>query len=166
VAILPAVTTLAEKFRDTHAPHTLPESVQPCNRDEIADISLGDNGCTSGCNPVADCAEPVARLQTVANCLATGKPLDSNGKSLPGHGCTVFRGGYEGEVYDAGSASEPPDDALDIPAFLDRRGERCTHCGQPGGSECGYDGINIRLHSDCRRPWTLAYEATRRMAPS
>jgi hypothetical protein len=53
------------------------------------------------------------------------------------------------------------DDSLDIPACLDRRGEVCAHCGRPGGRDCAYNGISMRLHSDCERPWIDAYEASR-----
>jgi hypothetical protein len=49
--------------------------------------------------------------------------------------------------------------ADEIPAFLDRRGEVCAHCGRPGGRDCAYDGISMRLHSACERPWIEAYEA-------
>jgi hypothetical protein len=161
VAILPLAATVAEKFRDTHPSHTPPESVQPRNRDKIADISLRDNGCTSGCNPVADCAEPVARLQAVANRLATDKLLDGNEKSPPVARLQRFPGGYETEGSDAGNEAadaptlgngKPPasptattasgdgayggngrDDDLTIPAFLDRRHEVCAQClaGRP-----------------------------------
>src|SRR5262249_3641290 len=59
-----------------------------------------------------------------------------NGKSPPVARWQGFSGGCDGEGYTAGSAaaSEPPNDALEIPAFLDRRSEPpCAHCGQPGG---------------------------------
>jgi len=35
---------------------------------------------------------------------------------------------------------------------------RCAHCGRPGGTDCGYDGVIVRLHPQCRRPWTAAYD--------
>jgi hypothetical protein len=50
------------------------------------------------------------------------------------------------------------DDSLDIPACLDRRGEVCAHCGQPGGSQ--WDNPPVRLHFECERPWIDAYEAS------
>jgi len=37
----------------------------------------------------------------------------------------------------------------------------CDQCGQPGGSECAYDGVTIRLHSQCQRSWIAAYDASR-----
>jgi hypothetical protein len=43
------------------------------------------------------------------------------------------------------------DDSLEIPACLDRRGEVCAHCGQPGGTQ--WDNPPVRLHSECERPW-------------
>jgi hypothetical protein len=46
------------------------------------------------------------------------------------------------------------DDSVDIPACLDRRGEVCAHCGQPGGTQ--WDNPPVRLHSECERPWTDA----------
>jgi hypothetical protein len=145
--ILPDAATLAKRFRDTHLTDTPLKSVPPCHRDGKADTTQGDIGGTAGGKPV----DGGNRWQSVANGLATDKCRDSNEKSPP-----VARWQRFSE------RSEPPDDALDIPAFLDRRGESCTHCGQPGGRECAYDGMNLRLHSDCQRPWMLAYEASRK----
>jgi hypothetical protein len=46
------------------------------------------------------------------------------------------------------------DDDLTNPQCLDRRNEPpCDHCGQPGGGECAYDGVTVRLHSHCQRAW-------------
>jgi Protein of unknown function (DUF3631) len=56
--------------------------------------------------------------------------------------------------------------SLDIPACLDRRGEVCAQCGRPGGAECAYDGVTIRLHSECQRPWIVAHETSRRSLAS
>jgi len=56
-----------------------------------------------------------------------------------------------------------PDDDLTIPPILDRRAEpSCDRCGLPGGTECAYDGVVLRLHSHCTRPWIDAYEVRRR----
>lgn len=184
VAILPVAATLAEKFRDTQSSHTPPESVQPRNRNEIADICLRDNGCTSGCNPVVDCAEPDARLQPVASRIATDKLLDGNRKSPPVARLQRFPGRYEAEGYDAGNEAadaptlgngKPPasptattaaggnghDDDLTIPSFLDRRHEICAQCARPGGVECAYDGETVRLHAHCQPAWIDAYDADR-----
>jgi hypothetical protein len=45
---------------------------------------------------------------------------------------------------------------------FDQRAEalNCAHCGRPGGSECAYDGLAIRLHRECVQPWITAYEAS------
>jgi hypothetical protein len=46
---------------------------------------------------------------------------------------------------------------LDIPACLDRRGEVCAHCGQPGGQPWDWhDGREVRLHPDCEDGWVDA----------
>jgi hypothetical protein len=41
----------------------------------------------------------------------------------------------------------------------------CAHCGQPGGTDCGYDGVIVRLHPQCRRPWTAAYDRSHPLTP-
>src|SRR5262249_48936770 len=56
------------------------------------------------------------------------------------------------------------DDSLDIPACLDRRGEVCAHCGQPGGTQ--WDNPPVRLHSECERPWIDAQQTRRAASPS
>jgi hypothetical protein len=38
----------------------------------------------------------------------------------------------------------------------------CAQCGQPGGSECAYDGVTIRLHRECQRSWVATYEGQNR----
>jgi hypothetical protein len=45
------------------------------------------------------------------------------------------------------------DDSLDLPGFLDRRGDVCSHCGQPGGSEWIYGDVKVRLHGHCEQAW-------------
>jgi putative DNA primase/helicase len=86
-----------------------------------------------------------------------GRPL-KGGSDANGHG--------RGPTSDYDAAIEElrergvPDDDLNIPAFLDRRGEVCAQCGQPGGTEWDYSGIKVRLHSQCERPWIESYETT------
>ena len=48
----------------------------------------------------------------------------------------------------------------DIPAFLDRRGEICAQCGEPGGTVWNYDNIKVRLHERCEDGWVDAYRAS------
>ena len=49
------------------------------------------------------------------------------------------------------------DGDLTIPKYLDRRNEPpCDRCGLPGGTEWDYDGLKVRLHSHCERPWVDA----------
>jgi hypothetical protein len=67
-------------------------------------------------------------------------------------------GRHEGASGDNEQNAQPD---LSIPPFLLRTGEVCAQCGRPGGAECAYDGIVVRLHSDCQRPWIDAYEASR-----
>jgi hypothetical protein len=155
INILPTAAELAERFETMPSPPTPPEPVQPCNRDEIAEVVLEDNGCTDGCNPVARCTEPVARVQPVASGLATDKSLDGNGKSPP-------VAGLHGFLEEAGKGDE--DDGT-IPPFLDRRPAVCAHCGQPGGKQWDYDGATIRLHPHCEQLWIAAYKASHRRSP-
>ncbi len=37
----------------------------------------------------------------------------------------------------------------------------CVQCGQLGGNEWDYNGIAVRLHEGCERPWIEAYELGR-----
>jgi hypothetical protein len=159
VNILPDAAILAERFSDTHPTDTLLKSVPPCHRDGKADVTQEDNGGTAGGKPV----DGGNRWQPVANRLATDNCADRKEKSPPVARWQSFSGGYHAQGQDADSAvpNDPPDNALDIPAFLDRRHEACAHCGRPGGRECAYGGIGLRLHSDCERPWIRAYEASR-----
>jgi hypothetical protein len=53
------------------------------------------------------------------------------------------------------------EDDLTIPPILDRRDEVCAQCGRPGGAECAYDGVTVRLHPECWRAWRANYEASR-----
>jgi putative DNA primase/helicase len=64
---------------------------------------------------------------------------------------------HGGNGHDAAAAGD-----LTIPKDLDRRNEPpCDRCGLPGGAACDYDGLKVRLHSHCERPWVEAYEARR-----
>jgi hypothetical protein len=36
---------------------------------------------------------------------------------------------------------------------LDRHGELCDHCGQPGGIEWDYENRKVWLHSHCEQAW-------------
>ena len=47
------------------------------------------------------------------------------------------------------------DDADDVP---DPFSHVCAHCGQPGGRECAYGEIEVRLHEQCEHAWIDAYE--------
>jgi len=47
------------------------------------------------------------------------------------------------------------DDADDV---SDPFSHVCGHCGQPGGRECAYGEIELRLHEQCERAWIDAYE--------
>ena len=146
VVILPTSEKLLERFAKACSLVPTQKPVQPCNRDEKADIFLEDDGCAAGCNPVAGC-EP---MQTVAKSLATVNSLKGNAKSPPVARFHENRGGYEDNVGishqhkcsecrkwgatlevhygDAGPFWLHPDcvaewRAGDIPAFLDRRDE-------------------------------------------
>jgi hypothetical protein len=88
----------------------------------------------------------------VANGLATVKPLDANTETLPVAGWQHFSGETE---------RDRNDDDLTIPKSLDRRGEVCAECGQPGGVEWNYDNIKVRLHPHCERPWLDARRTQR-----
>ena len=46
--------------------------------------------------------------------------------------------------------------------YFDLRDEPpCDQRGLPGATECAYDGLQLWLHSHCRRPWIDAYEVRR-----
>jgi hypothetical protein len=34
----------------------------------------------------------------------------------------------------------------------------CAQCGRPGGKEWNYDGMEVRRHEQCERPWIDAHE--------
>jgi len=145
VNILPLATDLAEQFKNSPSPNTPQKPMPPRHREEKTDISLGDNGGNDGGKPV-DGGNPVA------NGLATVKPLDANTETLPVAGCQHFSGETE---------RDRNDDDLTIPKSLDRRGEVCAECGQPGGVEWNYDNIKVRLHPHCERPWLDARRTQR-----
>jgi putative DNA primase/helicase len=87
------------------------------------------------------------------------KVVDSEGtyETISAHDKNRAHSGNEGAVGDNGQNAQPD---LSIPPFLLRAGD-CAQCGRPGGAECAYDGIVVRLHSDCQRSWIDAYEASR-----
>jgi len=71
--------------------------------------------------------------------------------------------GKGGQSFHLSDLSGPqPDVSLDIPAELRRNEPPCDRCGLPCGTECAYDGVVVRLHSHCTRPWIDAYEVRRR----
>jgi len=150
VVILPDAATLSERFRKTHPADTPLKSTQPCNREEKADVIQVDNGCTDGCNPIDERLQPASSVaagcSTVARPFATVKPLNGEQKSLPVARLQCFSRGY---------------DDLDIPAILRRNEPPCDRCGLAGGTELDHDGLKVRLHSHCVRPWIDAYEARR-----
>jgi hypothetical protein len=209
VDILPATAELAECYANgcsVPAPDTPKKPVQPCNRDEIAEAVLGDNGCKEPLQPVAPDATRVPdrlrgcdRLQTP---LATDNPLNGNGKSPPvarlhdflegtgggarndadrdtngadilvGTGDCAARATQAGTLTDVEAAyrelqtREAAADDLTIPAFLDRRGEACAHCGLAvRDEEQPYTWDNnqkVRLHPHCADAWAKAQHAQRR----
>jgi hypothetical protein len=138
IEILPKAEKLAQRA------HTPPESVQPCNREELTDTVLGDNACKTACKPVVECKDGAHACTPVATDLARVNPLGGNGKSLPVARLHDFQGGGDACV----------DPFPDIPASLDRRGQVCAHCGQPwGGEPWDYDGVEVRLHPQCEEAW-------------
>jgi hypothetical protein len=137
VPVLPAAPELAERFNTTQCPDTPLKSTQPCNRDEIADVSLGDNGCTGGCKPVAECTEPNATMQPDATGIATDNSLYGNAKSLPVARLHEFPG------------DTPPTE--DFPPV-------CIHCGAPATADapvqlCAVEGKEYLLHRACQKEW-------------
>jgi len=52
-------------------------------------------------------------------------------------------------------AFTPGDDADNVSDPFSRV---CAHCGQPGGEEWNYDGMEVRLHEQCEHAWIDAYE--------
>jgi hypothetical protein len=36
--------------------------------------------------------------------------------------------------------------------------DTCAHCGQPGGRDCAYGEIEVRLHEQCEHAWIDAYD--------
>jgi putative DNA primase/helicase len=74
-----------------------------------------------------------------------------------GNGATRFRSDVEDALEELRLRGEAvPEDDLTIPGFLDRRGEVCAQCGQPGGDLWNYDDLQVRLHPHCERPWVDA----------
>jgi hypothetical protein len=147
--------------------------VPPCHRDEKAEVDLGDNGGRAGGNPVVG-----GRGQSVANGVATDKLQRCNGKSSSVARWQCLSGGYDDltipperdwrdrlalevkDVDQGGNQLHFPFRETSIPPILDRPNEPpCAQCGLPGGTECAYDGLTIRLHSHCQRAWMVAYEA-------
>ena len=146
-----------------------PDGLHGCSRLQTAlatDSPLDGNGKSP----------PVARLHEFPGdtppenfppvCVHCGGPATAD---APVRLCTVE--GEEHLLHRACQAewlSETPDLSgetgemfEDIPAGLDRRGEICAHCGQPWGGEPGdYDGVKVRLHPHCEKPWIDAYEAS------
>jgi hypothetical protein len=149
IDVLPVAARLSERFNETQSPDTPLKSAQPCNREEIAEASLVDNGCTDDCNPVADCAEPVARLRAVASDLATVKPLDGNGNALPVARLHGFSGGVDSVAH------APLSDSTEgFPQV-------CQHCGVPATASSpvqvsAIDGEEYLLHAACRDDWLNA----------
>jgi hypothetical protein len=140
VNILPTAADLV----DRHSPDIPLKSVHSCNRDGIADISLGVNECTNECTPSAECTEPSARVQASANGLALVNPLGGNGKSPPLARVQRFSGETDGQE---GSPTSSEPDAT-YPRV-------CDHCGQPGSAvqECWVDGEQYWLHPQCQHDW-------------
>jgi hypothetical protein len=147
VNILPLAADLAERFK--HSLSDTPQKpVPPCHREEKADILLRDNGGKAGGKPVdggAAGGNPVARP------FATVKPLDTKMKSLPVARWRHFPGGTE---------RDRNDDDLTIPKSLDRRGEVCAQCSQPGTvTEVWFGDRQAFVHPHCRNAWRAAQDA-------
>jgi putative DNA primase/helicase len=124
------------------------------NADEMGttrDFSIGVESELHGCEK---CKKP-------ANDGGLHAYTDKNAQSDHAATSDHRKGGKGAGEFRYDSEAAPGGDDLTIPQFLDRRSEVCDRCGQPGGRECAYDGITVRLHSDCERPWMLAYEASR-----
>jgi hypothetical protein len=158
VAILPVTAALAERFQNICASVSPSKIDEPCNRDEIADISQADTGCKDGLQP--DATEQPVTPDGLHGCkrlqmgLATDKPLDGNGKSPPVARFQPFSGG---------TAEVVPDDDLTIPPLLDRRGETgrtCAQCGagrpddQPTIAVTARSGATVYVHErGCLKIW-------------
>ena len=136
-AILPTCEEVQEQLA---TPLTPPKSMQPCNRDEKADISQKDNGCTEphnrtepDCNRTAETEAVAKGCEQVASANATVKPLSDKVESLPVARLHAFSGGYP---------------------------VRCLQCGEligPGGREITIrstgTGQLASVHQDCFDEW-------------
>jgi hypothetical protein len=131
VNILPAAVKLAEKYSS----HTPLKSAHSCNRDGIADISLGDNECKDECTPSAECVEPSARVHTSANGLALVNHLDRKGNSPPVARLHANSGGTAAKV--------------------------CAQCGGDGADlEVAYGDASALVHRECQDSWRAAQDLT------
>jgi hypothetical protein len=130
VNILPTVA-------DLHMRVSTPQkSMQPCNRDEIAEASQRDEGCTDGCKPVDDGCTGENECNPLATGLATCKPLNGNGKSPPVARLHGFPGGTHTHE--------------DSPTPL-----VCEHCGAVETPDnpvqpCAVEGETMLLHEQCQ----------------
>jgi hypothetical protein len=129
LTILPRVPELAEQFYTRSSLSPL-KPVQPCNRDQIAEGPLADNGCTDDCVPDANDCIPVAHD------LATDKSPNGNGNSPPVarmHDFSGDRGTHtNGAVCQRCGASETTDSPIQLSAI---------------------NGEQFLLHRRCQADW-------------
>jgi len=121
-------------------------------------VQKGGNGACACDDPVVcdHCGAPATPDAPVHVCTVEGEDrLLHRACQAEWLGETPDLSGERGETFE------------DLPAGLDRRGEICAHCGQPwGGEPWDYDGVKVRLHPHCEKPWIDAYEASRRRSMS
>jgi hypothetical protein len=123
---------------------------------------------------------PVARWQGFSEgtggTACNDADRDTNGADiLVGTGDRADRATQAGTLTDVEAAHqelqtrEAAADDLSIPAFLDRRGEACAHCGiavPPGERPFKWDdGQEVRLHPHCADAWAEAQHAQRKQPP-
>ena len=124
VTLLPEVSELAEQSSQSATPKT----AHTCIRDEIVEISLGDNVCVGECKPDA-------------NGPAYDKSLNGNENPQPYARMHVFSGSTETEDHTA----------EDYPPV-------CQHCGLTSTPSlpvltCSVDGERVFLHRGCQAEW-------------
>ena len=132
-------TSILPTTEDVRTAYQTPQkTAQPCNGEENAESDQEDDDCNEACIPEDNRVSPIAtecRLQPecerLSPSLATGKPLDSNGKSPPVAALQAFSGG-----------------------------QTCLHCGEaigPGSREITVrptsDGRLALVHQDCLDRW-------------
>ena len=132
----------AGRLESTHTSQSPPKIAQPCNRGEKVDSDQEDDGCDSDEQPDAPDATVATDRTCVAEGLATARPMNGQGKSLPVAGLHDFSGGTAHGVT-ASSAATP-----------------CLQCGAPLGpgsraiTVCSTsDGQRRSIHEDCLRAW-------------